>query len=103
MKEKIPTPENLDLLIDQFLDKLAEYSDLYEEVRPEIQEQWYWVEMRAMVGKDRETAKTKLEEFLKTIEGEVERKRKEKEYLEKEKEQKEYLEGQVRKRKEREE
>jgi len=74
MKEKIPTPENIDLLIDQLLDKLAEYGDLYDEVSLELQEQWYWAEMEARVGKDRETARVKLEEFLETIEIEKQKK-----------------------------
>jgi len=74
MIEKIPTPENVDLLIDQLLDKLAEYGDLYDEVSPELQEQWYWAEMEAEVGKDRETTKAKLEEFLKTVEIEKQKK-----------------------------
>jgi len=74
MIEKIPIPENFDLLIDQLLDKLAEYGDLYDEVSLELQEQWYWIEMRARVGKDRETAKAKLEEFLETIEIEKQKK-----------------------------
>ncbi len=74
MIEKIPTPENVDLLINQLLDKLAEYGDLYNEVSSELQEQWYWVEMEARVGRDRETAKVKLKEFLKIIESEEQKK-----------------------------
>ncbi len=74
MIEKIPTPENFDLLIDRLLDKLAEYGDLYDEVSPELQEQWYLTEMEARVGKDREAAKAKLEEFLETIEIEKQKK-----------------------------
>ncbi len=68
--EKIPTPENIDLLINQLLEKLDDYAELYDKVNPELQEQWYWAAMEAGVSKDREVAKTHLEEFLKIIEAE---------------------------------
>ena len=74
MIEKIPIPENIDLLIDQLLDKLAEYGDLYDKINPELQEQWYWAEMEAKVSRDREAAKIHLEEFLKTVEAEKQKK-----------------------------
>jgi len=74
MIEKIPTPENIDLLIEQLLEKLAEYGDLYDEVTPELRDQWYLADMQATVGKDREAAKAKLEEFLEIIEVEKQKK-----------------------------
>lgn len=49
----------------------------YESFSPEIQEQWYWVEQEAMVGKDRALAATQLGEFLEALQKKAEKSEKE--------------------------
>jgi hypothetical protein len=62
-----PRPENIEAEIERLLDILHGYAELIDEF-PEIQEEWYYVEMEAETGKDRETAKVHLEEFVKKLE-----------------------------------
>lgn len=66
--EQEPTIENVDSVIEGLLEELDSYAELWDE-HPELQEQWYWVDMEARVSKDREAAKVHLEEFLKVLKG----------------------------------
>ena len=68
--EREPTPESIDSVIERLLDKLETYTELYSEISLELQGQWYDAEMEARAGKDREAAKTHLEEFLNILEAE---------------------------------
>ncbi len=67
--EKFPKPkspediERIDAEIEGLLQELDDYSDLYDKL-PELQDQWYEVEMEAKVAKDRAAAKAHLEEFV---------------------------------------
>ncbi len=60
-------PEDVEAGIERLLDVLHGYAELFDEY-PEIQEEWYYVEMEAEVAKNRETAKVHLEEFIKKLE-----------------------------------
>ncbi|MGC9610849.1 MAG: hypothetical protein ABSE68_01355 [Minisyncoccia bacterium] len=62
-----PNPENVEAGIERLLDVLHGYAELFDE-NPDIQEEWYDVEMEAEVAKDRETAKAHLEEFIRKLE-----------------------------------
>jgi hypothetical protein len=64
---KEPNLENVEAGIKRLLDVLHGYAELYDEF-PDIQEEWYFIEMEAEVAKDRETAKIHLEEFIKKLE-----------------------------------
>ena len=67
MAEKIPTPENVEAQIEQLLEKLDNLvPDLWHS-HPEIQEEWYWVEMESKTGKNREQAKSNLETFIEKL------------------------------------
>lgn len=64
---------NIEILtkeINELLDRLDEYGDLYNKVSTEIQDEWYAVEQEAVVGKDENLAiiKSNLERFLKILE-----------------------------------
>ncbi|OGY64769.1 MAG: hypothetical protein A3I24_04450 [Candidatus Harrisonbacteria bacterium RIFCSPLOWO2_02_FULL_41_13b] len=66
--EKLPTEpsrENLELEINQLLERLDELGDLYS---PELAEQWWAVEEEARCGKDRQKAKERLGDFIKLLE-----------------------------------
>jgi len=63
-QEQVPSPENIDAEIERFLETLDSYISRLWESHPELQEEWYWVEMEARVGLDRQTAKEKLETFI---------------------------------------
>lgn len=59
------TPEEikeLDERIKFLLEKVNKF--YFFTMPPEIQEEWYLVEMEANVGKDRQAAKDKLEKFI---------------------------------------
>jgi len=58
--------------IEELLGRLDDYD--YGSFSPEIQDEWYWVEQEAIVGKDRELAKAVLERFLNTLKGNEEKK-----------------------------
>lgn len=67
------TPEKIkeiDATIGDLLENLYEHD--YDSLSPEIQDEWYWVEEEAKVGKDRELAKAVLEKFLNVLQGKVE-------------------------------
>lgn len=64
---KEPNPENIETEIERLLDALHNKAELYDKF-PEIQREWYDVEMEAEVAKDRKTAKEHLEEFIKKLE-----------------------------------
>ncbi len=66
---KEPSPENVEEGIRKLFDTLySGYAgEAYNQLTPELQEQWYEVEMEAEVSGDREAAKTHLEEFLKVL------------------------------------
>lgn len=66
--EQEPTFENVDSAIEDLLEKLDSYAELWDG-HPELQEQWYWAEMEARVSKDREAAKVHLEEFIEILRG----------------------------------
>lgn len=66
--EQEPSLENIDAVIDGLIEELDSYAGLWDE-HPELHDQWYWAEMEARVGKDRQAAKKHLEEFLKILEG----------------------------------
>jgi hypothetical protein len=70
--EKMPTPENIDSLIEKLLAKLDDYNELYDE----FEEEWYSAEMEARVGKDREAAKAGLEKLLEILEAEKQKRTK---------------------------
>lgn len=62
------TPEKvkeIDADIEKLLESLYEYD--YDGLTPELQEECYWVEQEANVGKDRELAKAVLEKFLNVL------------------------------------
>jgi len=65
--EKFTTQEqregNLEIVIDSLIGTLENHYDLFEK-HPNLQEEWYYVEMEARTGKDRLAAKAKLIEFL---------------------------------------
>jgi len=67
MPEKAPTPENIDSAIERMAAELNEKYD-FMELTPELQEEWYMVEMEAGVARDREAAKKHLEEFMEKLE-----------------------------------
>ena len=54
--------KEIDAAIEELLKRLHEYD--YDSLSSEIQEEWYWVEQEANVGKDRELAKAVLKRFL---------------------------------------
>lgn len=73
-EERELTPEEakeLEGSIEKLLEDLNQY-DL-ESCSPERQEDWYWVEQEANIGKDREIAKANLERLLKTLREEAEK------------------------------
>jgi len=51
------------------------YSHNFEELSPELQEEWYCVEMEAKIGRDRESALAVLNKFLFSFEGRDEEKK----------------------------
>lgn len=57
--------KKLEESILKLLDDLDQYD--FGKYSAEVQEEWYWVEQEARVGKDREAARAKLEIFLKTL------------------------------------
>lgn len=67
------TPEETEkneMEIKELMERLNKTYD-YDNLVPELQEEWYWVEQEANAGEDRELAKRVLEEFLKTLEKEI--------------------------------
>ena len=58
--------KEIDTVIRKLLERLDGYD--YDGLSPEVQDEWYWVEQEADVGKDRELVKAVLEEFLKRLE-----------------------------------
>ncbi len=62
-----PKPEKIREEIDRLLEVLHGYAELYDKF-PEIQEEWYFVEMEAETSNDPETGKVHLEEFIKKLE-----------------------------------
>lgn len=73
-EEREVTPEEtkeLEEPIGKLLEDLSQYD--FESCSPERQEEWYWVEQEANVGKDRELARVNLERLLKTLHGEAEK------------------------------
>lgn len=62
------TPEEikeLDEQINLLLERLNEFD--FSTMPPKIQEEWYWVETEAGVGKDRRAVKDKLEKFIEKL------------------------------------
>ena len=66
---KEPTPEEAEK-IEKSIDKLVKDLDKFntKDYDLEIQDEWYWAELEAQVGKDRELAKANLERLLDTLE-----------------------------------
>ncbi len=68
-------PEELDAVIEQLLKQegelFAEYIELYGEPGEDLEEREYWVAQEALVGKDREQAKQRLEEFIAFLEEQI--------------------------------
>ena len=58
---------DLESTIESLLETLEGFSRVWNRLSPELQEQWYLAEMEARVGKDRETAKTHIEAFIRTL------------------------------------
>jgi len=56
--------ENIESEIEKLLSELYGFAEQYENLEPELQNEWYDAEMEAEVGKDREKAKTNLEQFV---------------------------------------
>ena len=73
-EERELTPEETQEL-EGSTEKLLEDLDQYnlEDYSPEIQDECYWVEQEARMGKDRELAKANLEKLLKVLRGETEK------------------------------
>lgn len=69
-QEQIPTPENTETEIEKLLETLDSYAPKLLEKHPELQEEWYWVEMEARVSQDRATAGDHLRNFLGVLESE---------------------------------
>ena len=67
--ERIPTPENKEDKIEKLLGEPASYSldQFSTEIREELEEEWYVVEMEARIGQDRDQALT----MLKSVYGKV--------------------------------
>ena len=66
------TPEKLqeiETAIGELLKRLDEYD--FSSFSDEIQEKWYWAELEANSGKDRELALVVLKRFINTIEEKV--------------------------------
>ena len=67
MVEKIPSPENIETRIEQLLGKLDGFiPDLWDS-HPELQEEWYFVEMQGKSGVDREQAENSLTTFIEKL------------------------------------
>ena len=64
--EQIPTPENIDAEIVELIESLHNNFD-FNSFSPEIQDEWYWVEQKAGVAKDRASAKIHLEQFIEKL------------------------------------
>lgn len=64
------TPEQLKEL-EESIKKLLKILDQYnmDDFSQNVQEEWYFVELEAMTGKDREIAKVNLEQFIQSLEG----------------------------------
>jgi len=64
------TLEQLDEL-EESIKKLLKILDQYrmDDFSQDVQEEWYFVELEAMTGKDREIAKVNLEQFLQILPG----------------------------------
>jgi hypothetical protein len=66
-KEPFQNKENIDAMIDKKMAGLYErFNDM--ELTPELDEEWYWVEMQVLTSKDRDQALVNLEEFIKKLE-----------------------------------
>jgi hypothetical protein len=63
--------EELEGSIEKLLGDLDQYD--FEGCSPERQDEWYWIEQEAQVGKDRELARANLERLLKTLREEAEK------------------------------
>lgn len=61
-EHKENSAEEIDAQIRELVVLLDNFD--FEAMSPEIQEEWYWVEQEANVGKDRIAAKKHAEEFL---------------------------------------
>lgn len=59
--------EKIDAEIEKLLENLRSFYEKWDEMNPELQEEFYWVEMEGGVGKDREAARKKLEEFIRKL------------------------------------
>lgn len=68
--EKFPqpkSPEQIETEISKLLEDLDGYSEFFDGLSEELQEAWYYAEMEAKVGKNREQAKEEIERFLKVL------------------------------------
>jgi NAD-specific glutamate dehydrogenase len=76
-KEEFPQKENsieeIDARIEKSLEELERHAELWDKLSEEMQEEWYYIEMEAKVGKDRQQAEARLDEFLKILEAEAEK------------------------------
>ena len=62
------TPEKLQEIeteVEKLLEQLDEYD--FDSFGPEVQEEWYWAELEAGAGKDRELAVVILKRFISTL------------------------------------
>ena len=68
---KEPNPEELEAAIEALIEKLYGYTNSFDSLSAEMQENWYWAEMEAKAGLDRQEAKRQLEQFLMVLEVET--------------------------------
>jgi|GEM_PF-2466937 len=70
MREK-PSAEISPELIEADIESLLETLDAFdfESLAPQMQEEWYYIEMQARVGKDRTAARENLEAFIHILTG----------------------------------
>jgi len=66
--EQILTHESIEIIDAEIREILKSLDDFnYNSFSPEIQDEWYDVEMEAEVAMDRETAKKHLEQFIEKL------------------------------------
>ena len=67
--EKPLSPENVEARIERFLNELDNYAldQFPEDIQDWLADEWYDAEMEAQVGKDREQAVERLNQFVEKL------------------------------------
>jgi len=67
--EKPLSPENVEARIERFLNELDNYAldQFPEDIQDRLAYEWYDAEMKAQVGKDREQAVERLNQFVEKL------------------------------------